>query len=424
MSAPRSISAFVGILICINTMVGAGVFINPMPLTQLAGSFSFLSYIVAALILLPLVLSVAQLAQQHPVSGGLYVYSAEYLHPIAGFMSGWGYFVGKTTTLAILAQTIVLFLQSRFNTLQNINTLLLVACFLFSLALLHVAGLRIGGFAQHFFTTLKAIPILFAIIAGSYFFMPDYFSLADFTPTGIIATIPLGIFPLTGFEIICAIGHLLKDPEHSIKRVIIWSFLLVALSYTIFQFCLFGALGWTLAASNKPLLLLGLQVCNFHPFLAHTINSMVFAAMVGACFAVLSSNCWNLYTLAQHKHFPCDRFFTQLTHHHVPYVSVMAKATLGCLLLAISSNQIALQNMSVFGQIVSHLLSACAAFAAVHQTAKHASNKIIPLLGICSGLFVLSLCLHKIFASGVSFSFLAIFALGLLSSIIRKQKTR
>ena len=70
-----TIRPLVAVLICINSIIGAGLFINPRPLTQFAGPYGFLVYMLGALLLTPLVLSVAELAKLHPVAGGLYVYS-------------------------------------------------------------------------------------------------------------------------------------------------------------------------------------------------------------------------------------------------------------------------------------------------------------------------------------------------------------
>ena len=54
--------------------IGAGAFVNIASLTQLAGSYGFISYIFGTLILLPVIINLATLASIHAVAGGLLTY--------------------------------------------------------------------------------------------------------------------------------------------------------------------------------------------------------------------------------------------------------------------------------------------------------------------------------------------------------------
>ena len=123
MNKENKISLFAAILITVNTMLGSGIFINPAPLAKIAGSFGFLGYFVSMIILIPIVLSIAELAKLHPTSGGLYVYSEKYINPLAGFISGWGYFLGKATAAALISKIVAVFLKNRIIFLQNFSTL-------------------------------------------------------------------------------------------------------------------------------------------------------------------------------------------------------------------------------------------------------------------------------------------------------------
>jgi hypothetical protein len=80
------------------------------------------------------------------------------------------------------------------------------------------------------------------------------------------------------------------------------------------------------------------------------VNGFVFAAILGTCFSVFTTNGWNLFTLADNDHLIGKRWLTQLNRFDVPWVSNLMGGFLACFLLAVSSNQVSLQNMSVFGQ--------------------------------------------------------------------------
>lgn len=422
MSATKKIPFVVAVLICVNSMIGAGLFINPKPLTEIAGPLGFMGYVFSALIFLPIILSVATLAQLHPVAGGLYVYAKTYINAGAGFLSGWSYFIGKTTTTALLMHKVVEFFQQVSPWLASFSTLSIDYILILFFILLNIAGMHVGGKVQYLFTTLKAIPIIFAFIIGFLSFNPSFFTVNATNISNSIMTVSIAAFAMLGFEVICAVGHLIEDSERQIKKVIISAFLIVASINILFQVCIFGALGNSLAILNTPILALGLQALPTMPFLGNIINGIVFAAILGAFFSILTSNAWNLYTLAKNNHIPGSSWITKLSQTNVPWVSLFIEGALGCLIITISHNQRALQNMSVFSQTISLLLSVFAAYITTTHVTNAKLNRLIPLLGIASCGFILSLSFFNILKSGVSLPFLAIFLAGIVAALIQKMK--
>ena len=194
MENKNQISLLTAILININIMLGAGLFINPKPLTQLAGPFGFIGYVLGALVLLPIVLSLAELAKYHPTAGGLYVYSKTYINNGVGFLSGWSYFLGKTSSAAVLANTLISFFYKDFVCLQKLPILFWDACLILLLIGINILGVRLGGKIQYIFTTLKAVPVMFVIFSGFYFFNINFFSNLSSEKLDILGTIPIALF--------------------------------------------------------------------------------------------------------------------------------------------------------------------------------------------------------------------------------------
>lgn len=419
MQATSKISPGTAVLICLNSMIGAGLFINTKPLSQLAGPFGFLGYIIAAIILLPLIVCIAELAALHPVAGGLYIYSRKHLGPWAGFLSSWAYFIGKTTSVAILIHKLVLFFQLRIALLQSIPVIIIDCLVFLALVLLNSGGVSVGGKIQYVFTLLKATPILFTFCAGFMYFDASFFgdicSLHD-----IICTIPIAIFPLLGFEVICAIGNMIQDAASNIKRVILSAFAIVTLINITFQFIVYGIMGSALASIDEPILMIGLKVLKDYPLVASMLNGAVFASIIGACFSIFTSNCWNLHTMAKYGHLPASSFLTRINKHNVPWASLLVEALLGCSVLLITVDQVPLQNISVFAQIIAYLSSSIAAWYAVQKGALKTLSRWIPVMAATSCLLILSICLQRIFVSGVSFSFLILLVLGIILAMLQK----
>jgi amino acid transporter len=422
MASTTTMSPTKAILICINSMVAAGLFINVCPLTKLAGPFGFVGYAIAAVILLPLILSIAELARLHPVAGGLFVYSNTYLGSWAGFISAWAYFVGKTTSAAVLMNTFVKFFQARIPAIQTVPTLLIDFVLIFTVVALNSAGVSVGGRVQYLFTFLKSLPIIFTFGVGFMFFDINLF-VGHLASDGLLDTLPIAVFALLGFEVICAIGNMIDDAANNIKRVIITSFLIVTAVDILFQFVMVGSMGLGLATISEPVLALGTKALGTNSVIASMLNGAVFAAIIGSCFSILTSNCWNLYTLAKHKLLPGTRLLTKINRFNVPWVSLLVEATLGCTILWITADQIPLQKMSVFAQIISYLISSLAAGYAVYSGATKRLPLLIPILASVSCAYIMNLSLRYIIAVGVSLPFLAVFVIGGVATVVQRMRT-
>lgn len=420
-SGKVSISPFVGVLICINTMIGAGLFINPRLLAQGAGKWGFAGYAISALLMLPLILCVGTLAKLHPVSGGLYVFSKQHIGSWAGFLSGWSYFLGKSVAAGILMHKFVQFFQSQFSCLNQFSTLGLDYLILIFLVSTHILGARIGGKIQYLFTCMKLIPILFVFIFGFISFDTSFyqFDITSFSKSFMI--IPICVFASLGFEIICSVGHLIEDSAKNIKRVILTAFGIVVLVNILFQFLIFGALGSSLVNVNVPILPLAQKAIPAYEFIGRFLNGVVYAAILGACFSIITANCWNLFTLAENGHIPFKRFFTKISATQIPWTALIVESFIIAFSLAVTSgDQAPLQTLAVFAQLIAMMLSAFSAYFAAKYVKGFELNRWIPILGICTALYILAISMFNIVRYGVSISFLVVFLIGILAALGKK----
>ncbi len=401
-------------------MIGAGLFINPKPLTLIAGPLGFIGYILGAIVLMPIIYCTAELASLHPVSGGIYVFARSYLGPVAGFLSCWSYFVGKTSSAALMAHKFMQFLQGAIPALEHVPILLCDFILIFSLIGLNLAGMFIGGRSQYIFTAMRIIPLLAAFAVGFALFNGNNFQVVFSDLGNVFLSLPIAVFAFLGFEMICAVGHLIQDSKKNIKRVILSSFAIVATLSVLFQLAIFGVLGLSLQSTESPLGKLFEVAMSTFPILGSCLGAMVFVAILGTCFGILTSNCWNLFTLASNNHLPFKSFLTRVSANNVPWGSLLAHGTISCTFLAITTDQISLQNMTVFAQVISYFFTTFAALSAVKWFKATPMPTWIPQLGIASSLCVLSLALLRIINSGVSFSFAAILLVGIVSMAVRR----
>lgn len=417
----RSISLTSAVLISINIIIGAGLFINPAPLAYFANGYGFLAYIVSACILLPLILCIAELATLKPIAGGLYVYAQSYISPLAGFTSSWSYFLGKSTSAAILAYTFCTFLKSIFPALLIIPTTALTIAVLFFLAFLNIAGVKIGGSIQWFFISVKILPIAFVLLTGVFFIKGDVggeLILMDFG-----SAFPIAVFALCGFEAICAIAHLIEKPHRNVRRAMLLSFFLVALASSLFQFFLYQILGEELVSIKNPLLAYAEAVFPSAHILKRLLNALVYSSILGASFGMLTSNCWNLHTIAKHQHLPWSNLLLPIKNE-TPWVCLLLEVLFASLIILLKTEQIPLQNMAVFGMTVSYFMSTLAALRAARVHKSSRLPRYLPMLSFASCSYIILLCADRIIKSGASLVFLIILASGLIFAYLKAGKLR
>jgi amino acid transporter len=408
----KKISFFSAILITLNSIIGAGLFVNTTSLMTTVGVWGFTCYLLGALILLPIVLTIASLAAEYPVAGGLYFYSKKELGSLYGFLSGWSYFLAKTTSFALLSHVFLQFLMRLMGITDQWMLGLSYPLFFAFLFGLYLAGMTIGGRIQYLFIALKAIPIL-VILGVSYFsFSPQVYFEQPFLLSDIFSNVSLVVFALGSFEVICSITHLLENAQKNAYSIVLYSFCFVAFLYTTFQSTFAGAIGATNLISGDLMKYLFTLHFTQLPLLGSVIYSLIYCSILGTVYTILGSNSWNLFALAQDNNFPQKEVICRTNAYNLPWVSMLIKIFLAGLILLMSRNQIALQNMFVVCVSISYGLSVSAAIA--RNRKKERKSLVLFVLALLSCSYLIGLSFFRVIQSGISFSFLSIYLFGLL----------
>src|SRR5262245_34928245 len=115
-SAPRSTTAglvravgFWGLVaMCINAVVGSGVFLLPRETYELLGPFSLWAPVLFAVPIFVLVLCVAAAASHFSEPGGAFLYARTAFGDFVGFETGWMNWLARLTSLAALSNGFVI----------------------------------------------------------------------------------------------------------------------------------------------------------------------------------------------------------------------------------------------------------------------------------------------------------------------------
>ena len=91
------------VLLGLGSIVGTGAFVSIGIAAGVAGPSVVVAIALAACLATCNGLSSAQLAADHPVSGGTYEYGYRYLTPTLGFTAGWMFLCAKSASAATAA---------------------------------------------------------------------------------------------------------------------------------------------------------------------------------------------------------------------------------------------------------------------------------------------------------------------------------
>lgn len=418
MAESKKLSLFTAILININIMLGAGIFINTAELAKRVGSLSPLVYAVVAILILPLILAIAEIWRQNKGACTFYHFGLP-ISPFFGFLSSWAYFIGKLCSFALGIHVCVSFLRLIIPVLQIIPILLFDSIIIFLFTLLNLLNVKTGKSVQFTFIGLKLIPIIFAILVGLFLFSGSNFG-GEVIWQNFPSCIPLVLYAFAGFEASCSLSQQIENSEKNGPKAILISYGIVVSLVILFQFMFYGSLGSILGSLPQgyleayPSLLNKLFSDNaqLKNMLITILHIGIASSSLGSSYGIMFSNSWNLYTLAQNKHTFGEKIFTYLNKYSAPLFCVITEGILGITyLLLTQGKQVPLQQVGALGSAIAYTFSIISLFVITYR--QHGVIKLLPTLGLCSCLILIASFVLAIMRDGVS-SLLILFLLILI----------
>lgn len=421
MSSSHKLSLQAAILMNLNIMAGAGIFINIVKLTDKLGLAGGLLYLGVGLFMFPLIFTFAQLVKVYP-SGGFYAFAAP-MSPFLAFISTWTYFFGKLASASLLLHVAATFLQTLLSQLLgDIPTVCISLSILALFMYLNSLNLRIGEIIQRCFFVAKSLPMILMIALGIYHFDINIISDAPSIPyPSFIIMLPLVLYCFSGFEAACSISRNIQNAEINAPKAIFYSFFSIISLYVAFQTLTSMILlpkisalashqnGYTLA---YPYLTSLIPLNSwFQAKIATMISFLIGFSAMGAAYGLLFSNSWNLYTLAQNGHTFASKKLSSLNEHGIPLFAVLTEGLICAIFLIITlGNPIPLMQTSTLGCTLTYTISSIA-FLKLSLT--HRLVGILSLL-TCSG-FITSCIMSSIQYNFTSLQlFTCMFLLGML----------
>ena len=200
------------VIVGVGSMIGAGVFSVWGPAAEAAGGYLLIGLVIAGIVAVANATSSAQLAAQHPESGGTYVYARLRLSPFWGHVAGWGFVVGKTASCAAMALTIGAYVWP--DQARSVATVAVCA----------ILAINLGGLERTVAVTRVLLVVagttLLIVVLGSLLGGDDSMMIVasdiDASPFGVLRSAGLTFFAFAGYARIATLGEEVREPETTI----------------------------------------------------------------------------------------------------------------------------------------------------------------------------------------------------------------
>ncbi len=235
MSSPllkRELGVFGATLMGLGSLVGTGVFVNIGIAAEIAGPGVIVAVGIAALVAVCNGLNSAQLAANHPVSGGTYEYGYKYLNPWLGFTAGWMFLLAKTASAATAALGFAGYFLSAMGIADRTYVILTALVALAILTLVVLTGIRRSNIANTAIVSVTLLSLAVFVVVGLPQVSWEMPALQNDSSIGsILHATALMFVAYTGYGRIATMSEEVREPKQTIPKAIIFTLVLTMLLY-------------------------------------------------------------------------------------------------------------------------------------------------------------------------------------------------
>lgn len=399
----------------VGMVIGGGVFFKPQAVYTLTGGapgLGILAWIIAGIMTITAGLTAAEVSAAIPKTGGMMVYIEEIYGKKLGFLTGWMqtvlFFPATAAAIAVMfgQQAALLLNNSSLVMPMSIGVILLIG-------ILNTFGSKTSGAIQTVSTVCKLIPLVLIIVFGFIKGSGDNpimnpLVAEGIRPMGIIGQLLVAIlFAYDGWINVGALAGEMKNPGKDLPKAIIGGLSIVMAINVVINL----AYLWVLPASElaqyaSPASIVAEKI--FGPVGGKLINVGILVSVFGCLNGYLLTGPRIPYTLANQKLLPAT--FGKLNKNGVPANATLFMAVLSAI-YALSGQFNLLSDLSMFAIWAFYTLT----FIGVIKLRKTQPDlkrpykvpfyPVIPIISICSGLFVV---IDQLFLAGMKSSMISL----------------
>jgi len=249
----RTLSLPGAIAVSIGGML-SGIFVLPGLAVGITGSSIWLAFLVAALCILPAVLSKSELATAMPKSGGTYVYIERAFGPLFGTVAGIGIWLSLLlkSAFSLVGLSAYLFVLIEIDA-SSTKGIALIA--LLIILLLNVFGVKKVEKTQLIVVSTSILSLIAIIFLGARTFDSNLLAPVFIDgSSGFITGVAFLYISYAGVTKIAAVAGEIKNPEKNLPITMIFSLLLITTIYVLVAVVLVGNVDASVLSNDiKPI---------------------------------------------------------------------------------------------------------------------------------------------------------------------------
>jgi len=390
------------VAMCINAVIGSGVFLLPHESFTLLGPFSLWAPLLFAIPVFILVLNFAEASSHFEEPGGAYLYAKTAFGDFVGFETGWMNWIARVTSLASLSNGFVLALALLWPSLGvgTPRAMVIIGATLF-LATIHFLGVRYGAASIYVFTFGKLVPLIGFIIISLAVWksnpIPGSFTLPGANTNWSDAALFM-LFAYAGFENLGVPAGEFKNPRRDLPLALLGGIFAIAVIYALVQLGAMSALP-DLSQTKTPIASAAAALVGPIGAVVVTIGALL--SMAGTNSGTMLEGSRMLYALS------LDRRMGPLSYVHptfrTPSVAI-AIHTVVALALALAGSFGTLALISAMARLTTYLVT-CLAVPRLRKLNRgfRTPGYIVPALGVLVSLvFVYNLTPQKLLVAAIA----------------------
>ncbi|RKD34696.1 APC family permease [Thermohalobacter berrensis] len=395
----KEIGLIDAISVVIGIVIGSGIFFKASMVFKSAGTpmLGLLAWVIGGLITMASALTIAEIATAIPKTGGVFAYLKELYGEKWAFLFGWVqtfiYIPGAGAALAIILATQATY----FIPMTEIQQKLLAITVLLTIIVGNILSTKLGSRIQFISTIGKLVPIFIIIIFGILNGTNNNLltsSTGTVTVTGFGTAILGTLWAYDGWISVGNIAGELKNPKKDIPKAIIFGILTIIIVYVLINLAIIkvipveNVVKSVAPASDAANKIFGSAGGNL-------ISAGILISIFGALNGYLLTGVRIPFAMAKNGLLPFSKHIGKIDERfNTPLNSFVFEGILICIYIFTGSFE-ALTNLVIFVLWIFFTMTVAGIFI---LRKKYDESKrpykvplypIIPLIGICGGLYII-----------------------------------
>jgi L-asparagine transporter-like permease len=358
------------VMLSVGGTIASGFLLFSASAIGIAGPAVIISYVIAGIITVAVMACLAEMCVQKPVSASFATYARDTMGPLAGFLTGWNYWLAwvmGAATESVAAGTY-------FHSFYSFAPIWIVAAIIIAIEMvINLVGVLFMGEYEFILSTIKILALAAFIIIGIMAILGigfDHHGVTQLTANGgffpkgggaVVTALLTVFFAYVGIELVGVTAEESVNPARDVPRALGWTVLIVVVLFVVGIFVLLAISPWASASTSSSPFTDALKSLNL-PVIATIFNWVIIGASVSSVDGALYTASRMLFTQAREGNFPRQLAKTN-PRRKVPTAAIAISAScmfIGAVLAYFypSSAYIFVASLSTFGFLFAWLMIA------------------------------------------------------------------